>query len=230
MKSLLIGVVAATGLLSCACTGSGGGAPGAARPAATVTITASPGSSAPATSGSAADARPVADPASGQSATDGSAGAPGASGTGTGAAQAAPGCLGRYLNVTAVPSGDSGDSLFVNLDFKNLDNHPCTLYGYPGVSFSGGRPVTQIGLASRENLASPRQLVTLQPGGTAWTQLQIVSAVGLPPSACRPRHARFLDVIAPNNVSALPVFYSATACAGPVPQLTVDAVRPGANP
>lgn len=223
MKSLLIGVAAAAGLLTCACTGPGSGtAPRAAvtaRPA--VTVAASPRPSAPAGSASSSPAPPA--PPAGSGATSRAAAQ-------ASSQHAAPACLGRYLNTTIVPSGDSGDSVYVNIDFKNLDNVPCTLYGYPGVSFGGGRPVTQIGLPSTEDLAIPRQLVTLQPGGIAWAQLQIVQAVTLPSAACQPRHADFLDIIAPNQVGAVPAAYAATACAKPVHLLTVGAVQPGTNP
>jgi hypothetical protein len=74
----------------------------------------------------------------------------------------------------------------VVIDFKNLNNYPCTLYGYPGISLASGKPVTQIGQAAVENPATPRQLVTLAPGGVANALLRIVRAADYPAARCAP--------------------------------------------
>lgn len=68
---------------------------------------------------------------------------------------AAP-CLSRYLGASAgIGQGTPGSS-YVVIDFKNLDNSPCTLYGYPGISLVNGKPVTQIGQAAAENRPTRR--------------------------------------------------------------------------
>jgi hypothetical protein len=219
VKSLLVAAFAAAtvGLLSCACSGPGSGA----APRATVTtrpaVAASQQPSPPAGS---APGSPAGSPAAGSRVA--SQASPQAS-----SQSDVPGCLSRYLGTKIVPSGDSLNSVYVNIDFTNLGNVPCTLYGYPGVSLGGGVPVTQIGLPSTENLATPRQLVTLRPGGIAYAQLQIVQAATYRPSACQPMPADYLDIIPPNQTAAIPTYYTTTACARPVHLLTADAVQPG---
>jgi hypothetical protein len=238
MKSLLIGTLAATaGLLLCACSGPGSSAapraaataqPAASAQPSSATASAAGSSAGSTTAGSTTAGSTTAGSTTAGSTTAGSAvvspASPAVSSQG-----AAPQCLSRYLGTKITPSGDAGDSVYVNIDFTNLDNVPCTLYGYPGVSLAGGLPVTRIGLPSLENLATPRQLVTLQPGGIAYAQLQIVQAATYLPALCQPRPADHLDIIPPNQTVAIPTYYAATACAKPVHLLTVDAVQLGTN-
>jgi len=243
MKSLLIGTLAATaGLLLCACSGPGSSAAPRAAATAQPAASAQPSSATASAAGSSAGSTTAGSTTAG-STTAGSttAGSTTAGSTTAGSAVvspaspavssqgAAPQCLSRYLGTKITPSGDAGDSVYVNIDFTNLDNVPCTLYGYPGVSLAGGLPVTRIGLPSLENLATPRQLVTLQPGGIAYAQLQIVQAATYLPALCQPRPADYLDIIPPNQTVAIPTYYAATACAKPVHLLTVDAVQLGTN-
>ncbi len=233
MKSLLIGTLAATaGLLLCACSGPGSSAAPRAAATAQPAASAQPSSATASAAGSSAGSTTAGSTTAGSttagSTTAGSAvvspASPAVSSQG-----AAPQCLSRYLGTKITPSGDAGDSVYVNIDFTNLDNVPCTLYGYPGVSLAGGLPVTRIGLPSLENLATPRQLVTLQPGGIAYAQLQIVQAATYLPALCQPRPADYLDIIPPNQTVAIPTYYAATACAKPVHLLTVDALQLGTN-
>ena len=58
-------------------------------------------------------------------------------------------------------------STYLVIEFKNLNNAPCSLYGYPGVVLDNGHPVSPVGLSAAENPATPRELVILQPHGRA---------------------------------------------------------------
>lgn len=147
-------------------------------------------------------------------------------GTGSGSttAASAPGCLSRYLHAFAADENGTAGSVYVDIDFKNLGNQPCTLYGYPGVSFATAQPVQQVGLAATENPATPRQLVTLQPGQYAIALLRVVDAGNYSPGQCRPVRTPWLQVIPPNQTVPLYVPYPSTACAGPVNLLTVNTV------
>jgi hypothetical protein len=221
MRSLLAAAVTATaGLLVCACSGPAS----TAAPRATAPSTVSPAAAVshhpPSPGGSAPDS-PAASASAGSPVTSQPAG--------TSSPGAVPGCLSRYLSATIVPSGDALDSVYVNIDFTNLGRLPCTLYGYPGVSLAGGQPVTPIGLPSTENPATPRVLVTLWPGGVAYTQLQIVQAATYPAARCQPRATGYLAIIPPNQTIPIPVSYTAAACARPIHLLTVGAVQLGIN-
>ena len=78
---------------------------------------------------------------------------------------------------------------------------PCTLYGYPGVSFVTAPGGSQIGPAATRNPAVPRQLVTLAPGQTAHAELQVVDAENYPPADCGLVTAHWLKIYPPNQTA-----------------------------
>lgn len=140
----------------------------------------------------------------------------------------APGCLSRYLHGSVGQSSGAAGSIAVPVIFKNLDNVPCTLYGFPGVALAAGTPVTDVGQPSTENAASSRELVTLAPHGYASALLQVVDALNYPAGACHPVKTTWLAVIPPNQRVPLYIPFASTACrSAKVKLLTVDAVRPG---
>ena len=199
MKPYLIAIVAATGLAVCACTG---GSPSGS-PTQTVTITAQP--SAPASTGPATTA-PAVSPS---------------------APAAAAGCLTRYLNgATGLSQGTAG-TVYVVLTFKNLNNVPCTLYGFPGVTQQAGKPLHQVGQPSAEDTSTARELITLAPGGFAYATLAIEDAGALSAAQCTPKTVHWLAVIPPNETVPLYVSYTSTACQGTGKILKVTAVRAG---
>ena len=206
-------VLAAAGLMTSACTTTHGGS---ATPHPTVTVTVHPthGATTDASGSPWASANPAAAAASGP--------------VGPAAPSPAP-CTTRYLGAKAGVSQGTADGTYVVLVFENLDNHPCTLYGYPGVAMDTGVPVTQVGLAAAEDPGTPRELVTLGPHGTASALLRIGNAAGYPPAACKPVSTQWLQVIPPNQSVPIYVGYTSQTCAKPVQILTVDAVRPGAG-
>ena len=140
-----------------------------------------------------------------------------------------PPCSTRYLSAQAGISQGGSGSTYVAIVFKNLNNSPCSLYGYPGVSLAGGKPVTQIGAAAIENPATPRKLVTLAPGGVANALLRIVAAGNYPAVKCGPVTAHWLQIFPPNQTVPIYLYYTAPACTKPVPLLTVNTVAPGSG-
>jgi hypothetical protein len=206
MKPFLFATLTALGITLCACSAHSPSAPASPAPAAPA-----PSSSAPVAPPSAAPESP-ATPAGGAAPVQ---------------AAAAPGCLTRYLNITATSSGAAAGSSYATIVFKNLNNVACTLYGFPGVSQTDGLPVQDVGEPSGENLTTARELVTLQPGGYAYATLQIADASNFPAWACTPVSSQWLYVIPPNQGVPLPVYFASTACKGTAQQLSVTAVRPG---
>ncbi len=204
IKPFLTATVAAVGLATCACSG---GASPSARPTHTVIVTAP--ATTPATSATT-------QPSSGTSSVAASS-----------TAATPAGCLSRYLNGSVGLSQGTPGSVYIAIVFKNLDNVPCTLYGFPGVAQAAGTPVTDIGQASTENSSTARELITLQPGGYANATLRIVDAANYSASVCQPVQADWLAVIPPNQTVPLYIHYSSTACKGSVKLLSVTAVRLG---
>ncbi len=196
-RPFLAATAAAAGLAVAAC---GGGTP-AARPTRTITVTASP--------------------------TTPAASAPAASQPASPPPAAAPACLTRYLNGSIGLTQGTAGSVQVTIVFKNLNNVPCTLYGFPGVALAAGTPVTDVGQPSSESPATARELVTLAPGGFANATLQVADAGNFPASACTQVKTDWLAVIPPNQTVPLYISYSSTGCQGSAKLLTVTAVRPG---
>jgi uncharacterized protein DUF4232 len=191
-----------TGLLA----GCGSGTPAAA-PTETVTVTPS-GPASPASPSTAAT------PGMGSTTTGGSAPAA---------------CPTRSLSVRAGLSQGAAGSIYQVLDFSNISDVTCTLYGFPGVSLAGGSPVKQIGLAAAEDHSSARILVTLAPGAVANSLLRIVQAANFPPSRCHLVNADYLQIYPPNQTTPVYLKYKAAACAKPVQVLTVSVMKPGSG-
>jgi hypothetical protein len=120
-------------------------------------------------------------------------------------------------------------SVYTTIVFKNTSNATCTLYGYPGVSLTTGAPVTVIGKTAKENPATPRRLVTLQPQAKASALLRIVDAQNYPASQCDPKNSTYLQVYPPNQTAAVRIKHTTLGCAKPVNLMTVDVVKPGSG-
>jgi hypothetical protein len=155
-----------------------------------------------------------------------SASSPAASPT---AAGAAPACPTRSLGLKLGLAQGAAGSTFQVIDFTNISNATCTLYGYPGVSLAGGKPVKQIGLAAAESHATARKLVTLTPGAVANAVLQIAHAVNYPAAKCGLVTADYLQIYPPNQTTPAYLHYSSQTCTKPVRILTVSVVQAGSG-
>jgi hypothetical protein len=139
-------------------------------------------------------------------------------------------CPTRYLGVKAGLSQGTAGSIYQVIDFTNISNVSCTLYGYPGISFaSTGSSGGQIGLAAKENPTPPRQLVTLAPGATANALLRIVAAGNFPPATCGMVTAHWLVIYPPNQTTPVYLNYTSPTCSKQVQILTVNVVQPGSG-
>jgi hypothetical protein len=168
---------------------------------------------------------PAATPVSSPSAT------PATSAPATTPAVAGPApCPTRYLGVKAGLSQGTAGSIYQVIDFTNISNTSCTLYGYPGISFaSTGSSGGQIGLAAKENPTPPRELVTLAPGATANALLRIVAAGNFPPATCGMVTAHWLVIYPPNQTTPVYLKYTSPTCSKQVQILTVNVVQPGSG-
>ena len=197
--------------LTCAAAlaaGCGSGGSPAAAPTKTITVRATPAA-----------------PASTAAATPGTP----ATGAASPTAAAAPACPTRSLGLKLGLAQGAAGSTYQVIDFTNISNATCTLYGYPGVSLAGGKPVTQIGLAAAESHATQRKLITLAPGAVANAVLQIAHAVNFPAAKCHPANADYLQIYPPNQTTPAYLHYSAQTCAKPVQVLTVSVVQAGSG-
>jgi hypothetical protein len=106
--------------------------------------------------------------------------------------------------VTAPGSGEAMGTVSFDLAFTNVGSAPCTLYGYPGVSFTTARHA-QIGESAVRARATP-DLVVLAPGRAARAQVQIANTGNLAASSCQPTAAAFIRVFPPG--STVPAYVS----------------------
>ncbi len=189
--------------------GCGSGSPAAA-PVKSVTVHASTSSS------------PAAAPSPSASTVPASA-----SPAATGAAAAA--CPTRSLSVKPGLAQGAAGSTYQVLDFTNISNVTCTLYGYPGVSLAGGKPVTQIGLAAARTHNTPVRLVTLAPRAVASALLRIAQAANFPAAKCQLVKSTYLQIYPPGQTTPSYLAYQAQACAKPEQVVFIDAVRPGSG-
>jgi hypothetical protein len=199
--------------------------PAVALTCAAVLATGCGGSSSTTASGSGSSAPPSSAPASSPS----SAPAAPASPTDSPAPNGPGPCPTRSLQVKLGASQGTAGSVYTTIDFTNISNVTCTLYGYPGVSLQTARPLHQIGKPARENPATPRALVTLQPQTTANALLRIVDAGNYPASTCGPTTAHYLQVYPPNQTMPAYIKYRTQGCSKPVRLMTVDVVKPGSG-
>jgi len=177
------------------------------------------------TSSSPPSSTPTATPVSSPSPT------PATTGPATTPAVAGPApCPTRSLGVKAGLSQGTAGSIYQVIDFTNISNVSCTLYGYPGISFaSTGSSGGQIGLAAKENPTPPRELVTLAPGATANALLRIVDAGNFPPATCGMVTAHWLVIYPPNQTTPVYLSYTSPTCSKQVQILFVNVVQPGSG-
>lgn len=121
--------------------------------------------------------------------------------------------------------GAAAGSTYHPLEFTNTSSHSCTLFGFPGVSAVAGG---QLGSPAERNRARPTYHVTLLPGATAHTVLQIVDIGNFPSEKCKPTDATILRVYPPGQFTAAEIPFSFRACSAKGPTfLSVEPVQPG---
>jgi hypothetical protein len=136
-------------------------------------------------------------------------------------------CLTSQLTVTLGPgAGGGAGHEYPNLVLTNKGGTPCTVVGYPGVSFVGNGNGTQLGAAAtREAAGIPITTLTLAAGASAHSQLNITAAGNYDPTACKPKVADGLRVYPPDETHSIFVASTAyTACQSA--SIVVIQVRP----
>ena len=136
--------------------------------------------------------------------------------------------------VNTAKAGGAAGSIYYPLDFTNISGSPCTLFGYPGVSFVTGQSGTQLGRAATRNPVAHPVTITLAPGDVAHATLQVAEAGNYDPAQCSPVTAHWLKVFPPDQFSAAYVRFTTQACSAKLPskigsQLSISAIQHGAS-
>jgi hypothetical protein len=124
--------------------------------------------------------------------------------------------------------GGAAGSTYYPVEFTNVTGHTCHLFGFPGVSaiYAGhqaGSPARWV-----TSPFSPERTVTLGPGATAHTVLQIVDVANFPADRCKPVTATGLKVYPPSQFTAtfIPFTFSACSATGTI-FMSVQYIQPG---
>jgi len=194
-----------------------------------VALLAACGSSASSTGATGSDSGSATAGASSPPASSVPATSPSATGGGISPHASVAGCATANLRVTLGTSNGAAGSVYLPIDFTNTGTADCTLYGYPGVSLTGGSPAGQIGAAADRNPQTAATVVTLAPGAVAHATLQVTVAGNYPAGTCQPTAATTLVIYPPGQTAAASVPYSTTGCKSTsITILHVEVVQPGA--
>jgi hypothetical protein len=139
----------------------------------------------------------------------------------------APGTAEKAVTGTEGTGTHGAGTTLYALEFTNLSHRACSLYGYPEVS---AYVASQTGsVAIRDTSVRPRP-VTLEPGATAHSVLQVADTGSSRPAACDQVTAEELRVTFPDQVRSafLPVHIPMCSRKGHL-SLSVQAIqaRPG---
>jgi hypothetical protein len=142
-----------------------------------------------------------------------------------------PGCSANDLGVwLALGQGNgAAGTIYYPLEFTNLGNHTCYLYGYPGVS-ALDRNGHQLGSPASWGSLRGARIVNLAPGATAHTLLAYHDAAVTTEPGCDPVYSALdLRVYPPGQGSATYAAFSFEACskAGPIWMSIFEPIMPG---
>jgi hypothetical protein len=153
--------------------------------------------------------------------------------TGSPAATVAAGpqpCQSSALKVTLGSGNAAAGTTYYPILFTNVSGTACTLYGFPGVSFTGETYAVQVGPAATRNHSSPEQLVTLAAGAVASAQISVVDAQNYPAASCGLTTASGILVYPPNLTNSVGLPFNGYTCANAKDHvLTVNAVVAGSG-
>ncbi len=128
----------------------------------------------------------------------------------------------------ALGQGDAGaGSVFRPLLITNVSARPCTIQGFPGVSYVAGDDGHQVGKAAFRT-GTKGAAVKLEKGQTAAADLRFVNALNFDPAVCRPTDVTGLRIYLPQETAAKFLPAPGTGCAGtgiPGEQLEVKTVH-----
>jgi hypothetical protein len=147
--------------------------------------------------------------------------------------------LEAWLGLGAADGGGPGvhpaSGTYYTLEFTNVSDRACSLYGYPEVSayrdslVTGGQTGGQIGGAAiRDTSVRPRP-VMLAPGATAHAVLRVIVTAGSQQTGCAQVNAEELRVTLPRQARPSIVPAHIPVCAKSHVSLSVQAIqaRPG---
>lgn len=117
------------------------------------------------------------------------------------------------------------------LVFTNVSDHPCTIQGFPGVSYVAGDDGHQVGKAATR-IGTKGAAIRLNKGEVASASIGFVNVQNYDPVTCQPQPVRGLRIYPPQETASMFIDMSGTGCASqniPGDQLTVKTIVKGDN-
>ncbi|MDX3077548.1 DUF4232 domain-containing protein [Streptomyces sp. MI02-7b] len=209
--------LALAGLTLTACGADGGGTSGAASaPSSTVASAgskASGGSAGSGDSGTSNDSGTSRGDASPEGGRTGGQGTAPDSGSGSGRDGGPQRCASADLRVSAENVDSGAGTTHFQLVFQNTGDAPCSLSGFPGVSFHG-RDGAQIGNAA-DRAGGTASTVTLIPNAHAAADVQAPNGQsGYSDAECALKSVSFIGVFPPDSKDQIDVPWKADECSG----------------
>jgi hypothetical protein len=122
-------------------------------------------------------------------------------------------CRTNDLRVTAqgAPGGGAAGNLYDWLVFTNISAGPCTLFGFPGVSYVRGPSGAQVNQPARRTSDTPHR-ITLNPQQSAHAQVHTGQPGNFPADTCKPVQVDGYRVYVPDETAAVFVAASSQQC------------------
>lgn len=141
-------------------------------------------------------------------------------------------CLAGDLTGTAETDegGGAAGSFGLRLVLVNGGADPCSLQGWPGVSFVGGGDGSQLGAAATQNRTGqyPSETIVIEPGSSTYAPLMVTQALNYSNADCQPRDADGFRVYPPGDEESLFIETSdLVACSTDVELLDVGPMQQG---
>src|SRR2546423_6965603 len=130
-------------------------------------------------------------------------------------------CVSAQLTVSVGPGPNAAGHVGLLVVFTNTGAAPCTMSGYPGVSFMTGPSGTQIGDPA-QRVGTPRGPVILAPQGRSHANLLLNQVGNYSADGCKPVQAGRVRGDPPDEQTPLYASSARPGCSGPRPRL-----RPG---
>jgi Protein of unknown function (DUF4232) len=138
------------------------------------------------------------------------AAAPGSGGQGGGTPRCHTGDL--KVSVAADEGGGAAGTSYESLVFKNASKHPCTLTGYPGVSFVAGAQGTQVNTGFTRDPTESHATVRLVAGKSAHATIRVPNWQNFPENLCKPVSVRGFRIYPPDETASIFVSQPQKAC------------------
>ncbi|MFF3512206.1 DUF4232 domain-containing protein [Streptomyces sp. NPDC002573] len=199
--------VLALALAGMALTACGPGTDGASSSGSSASSSAAAGSDTSSSAGPTAAGDTSSSMSAGHSGSQGSGG----SGGTDGGPQA---CTAAHLKASAENIDSAAGTTHFQLLFQNTGSSPCTLSGFPGVSFHG-RDGAQIGNAAARDKSTSVTIVTMLPNGHAVADVMAPDGhSGYSADECRLKDVSFVGVYAPGSKDLIDVPWKTQECSG----------------